>query len=164
MKIQLRKPLLSDAKRYFEILNHPEFYYFPAKPASIKAERDFLRGIKKRIAEGSEYSFAVMLNGKHVGGAGINMREGLPYKCEIGYFIAREHWGKGIATEAVRLLEEFVAENLDVVRIAIHMAKENTGSQKVAIKSGYKKEGLMKKYLKIGDKLHDCYLYAKIVG
>lgn len=26
MRIELRKPLLSDAKRYFEILNHPEFY------------------------------------------------------------------------------------------------------------------------------------------
>jgi RimJ/RimL family protein N-acetyltransferase len=164
MKIELRKPLLSDAKRYFEILNHPEFYYFPAKPASVKAERDFLRGIKKRIAEGTEYSFAVMLNGKHVGGAGITMHERIPYKCEVGYFIAREHWGKGIATEAVRLLEEYIAENLDVVRIAICMAKGNVGSQRVAIKSGYKKEGLMKKHLKLGDKYHDSYLYAKIVG
>ena len=57
MKIELRKPLLSDAKRYYEMLNHPEFYYFPAKPASIKEEREFLRGLKNRMKNGSEYSF-----------------------------------------------------------------------------------------------------------
>lgn len=163
MKIELRKPLLSDAKRYFEILNHPEFYFFPAKPASIKDEREFLRGLKKRIAKGTEYSFAVVVNGEHVGGAGINMREAFPYRCEIGYFIARKYWGKGIATKVVGLIEEFIAENLDVVRVTINMAKENVSSRKVAIKSGYKNEGLMKKYLKIGDKYHDCHLYAKIL-
>ena len=86
-----------------------------------------------------------------------------PYRCEIGYFIAREYWGNGIATKAVALLEQYVAQNLDVVRITICMAKENLASRKVAIKSNYKKEALMKKYLKIGDNYHDSYLYAKIL-
>lgn len=31
------------------------------------------------------------------------------------------------------------------------------------VKSGYKKEGLLKKYLKVGDKFHDCHIYAKVV-
>lgn len=43
MKVTLREPLLSDAKRYVEILSHPEFIYFPAKPATVKEEKEFLR-------------------------------------------------------------------------------------------------------------------------
>jgi len=163
VKIELRKPLISDAKRYFEILSHPDFYFFPAKPTNIEAEKNFIRGIKARIKNGTEHSFAVIVNGKHIGGAGINMIKMFPYRCEIGYFVDHKYWGRGIATKVVGLLEKFIVENMDVVRIEIAMAKENIGSRRVAIKSGYKKEGLMKKHLKIGEKFHDSYLYAKIV-
>ena len=113
MKIELRKPLLSDAKRYLEILSHPEFYFFPASPVSIKGEKEFLRGLKKRIADGTEYSFAVILNGEHIGGAGIVPNQMFPYRCEIGYFIDRKHWGKGIATKVTALLEEFIVEKTE---------------------------------------------------
>jgi ribosomal-protein-alanine N-acetyltransferase len=163
MKIQLRKPVLSDAKRYLEILSHPEFHYFPAKPKTVKEERDFLRKLKKLEKDGFEYNFAVMANGRHVGGAGIKINRQYPYICEVGYFVDRKYWNRGISTKAVALLEKFIAEKPDIVRIEIFMAKENAGSEKVAIKSGYQKEGLMKKRLKIGNTFHDCYLYAKIL-
>ena len=163
MKIQLRKPVLSDAKRYLEILSHSEFYYFPAKPKTVKDEKDFLRKSRKLEKDGAQYNFAVMANGRHVGGAGIKINQQYPYVCEIGYFVDRKYWNKGISTKAVGLLEKFITKKQDIVRIEIFMAKENIGSRKVAIKSGYKKEGLMKKRLKIGDKFHDCWLYAKIM-
>ena len=89
MRIKLRKPLISDAKRYYEILNHPEFHFFPAKPESIREEKDFLRKIKKQIDDGTHHAFAVIANGKHVGGAGIIMNERYPHSCELGFFVAR---------------------------------------------------------------------------
>ena len=113
--------------------------------------------------EGIQFDFAIMVNGNHVGGTGIKIKQKFPYICEIGYFIDRKYWNKGIATKAVQLLEEFIATNLEIVRIEITSAKNNVGSCKVAVKSGYKKEGLMKKYLKVGEVYHDCHLYAKIL-
>jgi len=163
MKVELRKPLLSDAKRYFEILNHPDFLYFPVKPATIKEEKDFLRDLKEMIKKKVRFSFAVTANGKHVGATGLKINQRYPYICEAGYFIDRKYWNKGIATEALELIEKFIADKLDITRIEIITAKGNVASQKVAIKSGYKKEGLMKKYLKISDEFHDCFLYAKIL-
>ena len=162
MNIELRKPRISDAKRYLEILSHREFTYFPAKPATLKEEQDFLRLSKSLREKGSQYDFAIMANGKHVGAAGIKIKE-YPYICEIGYFVDRKYWNKGISTRAVQLLEEFIASNLKILRIEIITAKKNVGSCKVAVKSGYKKEGLMKKYLKISEVYHDCCLYAKIL-
>ena len=163
MKVQLRKVLISDARRFMEILSHPEFTYFPAKPATLKEEKDFLRKANTLRKEGHLYNFAVLANGKHVGGAGIRINEQFPHIGVIGYFIDRNYWNKGIATKAVELLEEFIAENLDIVRLEITAAKKNLASRQIAIKSGYKKEGVMKKYLKIGDTYHDCLLYAKIL-
>lgn len=145
------------------MLNHPEFRYIPAKPKSIEEEKAFLRGAKERMKNRTEYTFAVTANGKHIGGAGFRINLAFPHKCEIGYFVDRKYWGKGIATKIVGLLEKYIAENLNIVRIEIPMAKENISSRKVAIKAGYKKEGLMRKYVKIGDRYHDSYLYAKIV-
>jgi ribosomal-protein-alanine N-acetyltransferase len=163
MKIKLRKPLISDAKRYYEILNHPEFHYFPAKPATLKEEIEFLRGLKERVKKGVEHSFVIIANGKLIGGAGIRPDSKGPYRCEIGFFIDRKYWGKGIATKVVAMLEEYIAENLDITRVGIVLVTKNIGSRRVAIKSGYKKEGLMKKYQKLGDKFFDCHLYAKIL-
>ena len=163
MNIELRKLLLSDAKPFFDILNHPEFHFFPVKAASIKEQRDRLREIKKQSKEGVKHTFAILLNSKVIGGTAITIDQQAPYRCSIGYFIDRKHWGKGIATKVTALLEDFIATNLDIVRIKMITAKGNIGCQKVAIKTGYKREGLMKKYLKIGDKYHDCHLYAKIL-
>jgi ribosomal-protein-alanine N-acetyltransferase len=163
MKIKLRKMLLSDAKRFFEILSHQEFYYFPAKPTSVKQEEGLLRELKKSRKEGLKHTFAIINNRKNVGGAGITINKQSPYRCMIGYFIDRKFWNKGIATEAVKLLEDFITKNLDMVRIEIITAKKNAASQSVAIKSGYKKEGLLRKYLKVGDKFHDCYIYSKVL-
>jgi ribosomal-protein-alanine N-acetyltransferase len=163
-KITLREPLLSDAKRYVEILSHPEFIYFPAKPASVRAEKEFLRKSKQLRKEGTLYDFAVLADGKHVAAAGIRIIPHQPHICNIGYFVDRAFWNKGIATRAVECLEAFIDKALPgIVRIEIIAAKDNIASQKVAVKSGYKKEGLMKKYMKIGDTFHDCVLYAKIV-
>lgn len=163
MKIKLRKPLISDAKRFFEILNHPEFYYFPAKPATIKEEVEFLRERKEQVRKGLQHTFSIMTNGKVIGGANISPDSKGPYRCEIGYFIDRKYWGKGIATKVVAMLEEYIAENLDITRVEIVMVTKNIGSRRVAIKSGYKKEGLMRKCQKVGDKFFDCHLYAKIL-
>ncbi len=42
-KVELRDQRVSDAKRYFEILNNPNFKYFKICPKDIEAERNFLR-------------------------------------------------------------------------------------------------------------------------
>lgn len=54
-------------------------------------------------------------------------------KPELAYWIGREHWGKGIATEAAaRFLSEFSARP-----IYAHVAKDNIGSLRVLEKCGF---------------------------
>ncbi|MCJ7775476.1 MAG: GNAT family N-acetyltransferase, partial [Desulfobulbaceae bacterium] len=86
-----------------------------------------------------------------------------PYIGEIGFFVDEQYWGRGITTEALIKLEEFIIEKTDITRIEIKTAKQNKASQRVAVKAGYIKEGILAQMLFIEDKCFDCYLYSKII-
>ncbi|MBU0528893.1 GNAT family N-acetyltransferase [bacterium] len=104
-----------------------------------------------------------MCNGKLIGGCGIAINQRRKYIGEIGYFIDEGYWGRGIASKAVTILENIGFETLHLKRIEILMNPKNIDSKKVALKCGYKKEGIMKKAIKDGDNFSDSYLYAKVV-
>ncbi len=162
VKVELRNQRVSDAKRFFTILNNPNFKYFKICPKDIEAEKDFLRQNSEKRKNNEEFNYAILFNGELVGGCGININQFRTFIGEIGYFLDEEYWGKGIATKAIKLLEKIGFQKLGLKRIEILMDPRNRGSEKVAIKCGFSKEGTMKKANKNGDEYTDAHLYAKI--
>jgi ribosomal-protein-alanine N-acetyltransferase len=62
---------------------------------------------------------------------------------EIGYtMFSREHRGRGIATQAVRLLVRHLFDSLLINRLEIRMDTRNLASERVAVKCGFTKEGV----------------------
>lgn len=161
-KVTIRYQQLSDAQRFYEILNNPNFIYFSAKPESAKDEKKFLWKNPKKRKNNLEYNYSILFNGKIVGGVGIKINQHRKYIGEIGYFIDEVYWKRGIATEAVKLVEETGFNRLGLKRIEILMNPKNKASEKVAKKCGYKKEGLLRKIIKRSDsKMDDALIYAK---
>jgi ribosomal-protein-alanine N-acetyltransferase len=70
--------------------------------------------------------------------------KGVPYfdAREIGYTIAPQARGRGIATEAVGLLVRYLFNSTRFNRLEIRMDSRNTASENVAIKCGFRKEGV----------------------
>ncbi len=163
MNVEIRPQRVSDVKRYFEILSSPNFHYLPAKPKTLEEERCFLRLNAEKRRNGTEFNFSIIYNGKHVGAIGGRLDTFRPYIGEIGFFVDEKYWGIGITTEALKKLEKFIIEKTDITRMEIRMAKQNKASQRVAVKGGYKKEGILAQMLFIEYKCFDCYLYAKIL-
>lgn len=161
-KVELRDQRVSDAKRFFEILNNPNFEYFKICPKNIEAERDFLRQNSEKRKNNKEFNYAILFNGKLVGGCGIHINQFRTFIGEIDYFLDEEYWGKGIATKAIKLLEDIGFKKLGLKRIEILMHPKNFSSEKVAVKCGYEKEGTMKQAARNGDEYTDAHLYAKI--
>lgn len=163
-KIQLRFYKITDAKKVFQIVTNPSFKYFHTKVKSVKAEEAWIKANSLKRKNNIEWNYAVVRNTEIVGGVGVKIDRSRPYVGEIGYFVAEDYWGQGIATQAVKLLEKICFKDLKLSRIEILMRPENKASEKVARKSGYKKEGLLKKKVKdqIG-KLRDVYIYAKVL-
>ena len=64
---------------------------------------------------------------------------------ELSYLIfGQEHMGKGYATDAVRLMTEYLFARLRINRVQLNIHPENEASRKVATKAGYSLEGRMR--------------------
>lgn len=163
MKVKIRPQRVEDAKRFFEILSNPKFKYFPAKPKTIKEEKDFLRLNADKRKTNSEFNFSIFYEEYHVGAIGVRINPFRPHIGEIGFFVDEKYWNKGIASIALKLLEDYIKSNLNLNRLEIMMVKENKASQKIAINAGYKKEGVLRKMLLVEDKWYDSYLYSSIL-
>ena len=162
-KITIRPHQIRDARRFYEILNSPNFTYFQAKPKSIKDEREYLRKSFQKRKDGLEYNYAILLDGQVIGSVGVKVDQHRRYIGEIGYFVEDKHWGKGIAPQAVKLIEEVGFGELSLKRLEIRMQPPNGPSEQVAIKSGYQKEGHLHGALRWSDQeMRDLYLYAKV--
>ncbi|MBD3209246.1 GNAT family N-acetyltransferase [Candidatus Woesearchaeota archaeon] len=163
MTIRLRPQEMEDAERFFEILDNKNFIFFEVMLESVEDERAWLEKSFERKKNNQEHNYTILLDEKIIGGCGIKIRQHRQFIGEIGYFIDEEHWRKGIATEATKRLEKIGFEELGLNRIEVWMHPDNKGSEKVAVKSGYKKEGFMRKcvFNKRKQGYQDALLYAK---
>jgi RimJ/RimL family protein N-acetyltransferase len=69
----------------------------------------------------------------------------------FGYWIARESRGRGVATEALTALCRWAVETLGVKRLELLTDLDNQGSQRVAEKAGFQREGILRSSLENRD-------------
>jgi len=58
--------------------------------------------------------------------------------CEIGYCIAKDHWGKGLMSEAIRAVTDYVFSSTDYLWIQARYDLENSASGRCLEKCNYK--------------------------
>ena len=77
-----------------------------------------------------------------VGGIGLmDLDDGPAHQAELGYWIARSHWGLGIATEAARAVLDMAFHGLRLKRIEAGHFPDNLGSARVLAKLGFVQRG-----------------------
>ena len=113
--------------------------------------------------ENDTFAFAITVNGKAIGSIGAFRQTNIHNKtAELGYYIAEEYWGKGIMTEAVKQLCDYVFSNTDIIRIYAEPFAYNIGSCRVLEKAGFQYEGTLRSNaLKNGNVL-DMKMYSKL--
>lgn len=162
-KVTIRYQQPRDAKRFFEILNNPKFKYLSTAVKSLKAEEKWLKANPEKRKSNLEWNYSILFGNEMVGGIGIRINQTRKYIGEIGYFVDEKYWGKGIATEAVRLIEQAGFKKNRLTRLEIIMDPRNKASEKVAKKNKYRQEGLMRKVIKDKNgEMRDALLYAKL--
>ncbi len=117
------------------------------------------------VNEGSKNGWvkAITFNDQFVGTVGARPLSYDSSRCaEIGYWLGREHWGKGIATAAVNYLTDYVFERTDIVRLQADVYRGNDASARVLEKCGYVREGVLRKMIYKNERFYDCLLYARI--
>ena len=102
---------------------------------------------------------ALAETGEVVGDVAINLTWNS--RCaEIGYTVAREHWGKGYATEASAAVVGYLFEQVGVSRIAGMLHPENTASAMVLERLGFIHEGHTRLSYWVGDDNSDDWIYG----
>ncbi len=105
--------------------------------------------------------FAIIVDEQPVGSIGLHMQADILRKnYEIGYWLGEEHWGKGIAVEAVRQICEYGFASLDCMRIFARIFGNNTASQKVVQKAGFVLEATFEKTILKNGEFLDELIYA----
>ncbi|KAJ0093433.1 hypothetical protein Patl1_25344 [Pistacia atlantica] len=92
---------------------------------------------------------AICINNRPIGAITVTPKSGHD-KCrgELGYALASNYWGKGIATQAVKMVAKTIFDEWPhLERLEALVDVENVGSQRVLEKAGFKKEGVLRKYL-----------------
>jgi [ribosomal protein S5]-alanine N-acetyltransferase len=96
-----------------------------------------------------------------VGIVHVDWEEG---RCELGYWVARESRGRGLATRAVRVLCGWILESLPIDRVEIHAEPENTSSRRVAEAAGFRFEGVLRSYFINKGERRDAASYSLLRG
>ena len=80
--------------------------------------------------------------------------------AEIGYWLGKKYWGKGIMKEAIKLILDFGFKKLKLVRIYAKVMHPNITLAKLLEKSGFKYEGRMRKTILRRGKWMDDLRYS----
>lgn len=163
-KVILRPPQYSDWKAWADERKKNKLYLQPWEPLwSInELERSsFVKRVRmfERLSHNDQaYSFLIFTidNEDFIGEVNIsNVQRGIIQSCTIGYWIAKDCEGKGMMSESLELVKEFIFNELKLHRIEAACLPHNMPSLKVLLKNGFIKEGTARKLLKINDKWQD---------
>lgn len=107
---------------------------------SVVDEATFIRRSRMDLAAGTNLSCAIVVERSLVGAIGCSI-ESVNRSAEIGYWITASFEGRGLVTRAAQVLTDFLVTEINVHRITIRAATENTRSRAVATRLGFVHEG-----------------------
>ena len=106
--------------------------------------------------------FAITVDGTLAGGIGYTRRTDVErIGAEVGYWLGRHFWGRGVATAALRLLTVHAfAAHPDLRRLWAVPFATNTASARVLEKAGYTREGTLRQSAIKDGVVLDQWMYA----
>jgi ribosomal-protein-alanine N-acetyltransferase len=108
--------------------------------------------------------FAIVVNGQPVGGIGfLTQKDVFRRSAEIGYWLGKNYWGKGLMTQALSAVTQYAFDNFEICRIYAGVFAWNPASARVLEKSGYEFEARLKNAITKDGKTTDQLLYAKLL-
>jgi ribosomal-protein-serine acetyltransferase len=138
----LRRWTLDDAEVLWQAVSEsaehlrPWLRFMADEPLPIERRRELLAEWSSQWERGGDVHYAILAGGEVAGGAGLHRRRG-PEILEIGYWVHRDHLGRGVATEASRLLRDAAFEVEGIEHVQIHCDRANKRSNAVPARLGF---------------------------
>jgi RimJ/RimL family protein N-acetyltransferase len=129
----------------------PKFTRIPANYQMANAEHYVRERSPNGFTMRTELQLVLEYDGKFAGALSFHTLVLEEEKAEIGYWLTEDVRGKGIATQATKLLTEYGFETIGFHRIEALVVESNTPSLKVLKNAGYVQEGVLRDKSCCGD-------------
>lgn len=128
--------LLADAvERNLDHLR-PRMAWAMQEPISINERRTRLEQWEREWSEGGDCAMAIVKDGGIAGSCGLHRRRG-PHGLEIGYWVDKDHLGRGIGTRVASLLTTAAFSVPGIAFVEIHHDHANIRSRQIPQRLGY---------------------------
>ena len=166
-RVTLRGWRLSDVPQIVAMCSEPDVIRFTSVPVPYDADdaRLWLDLHPARLAAGDGAAFAITEDGDElpVGSIGVRVMhdQGI---AETGYHVVEARRGRGLATAALRLIARWTFAELPVARLQLTTHLDNPGSQRVAEKAGFTREGVLRAWADQRGERPDLVMWSLLPG
>lgn len=168
--VRLRPVRLRDGAAWSRIRLADQAHLEPWEPVAdvnwqvrhaISSWPSICSGLRGEARKGRMLPYAIELDGEFCGQLTIgNVTHGALRSAWIGYWVAKEHNGGGVATGAVALGLDHGFGPVGLHRIEATVRPENAPSRAVLAKARFREEGLLRRYLEVDGAWRDHLLVA----
>lgn len=171
--VELHPPRRRDAAEWSRLRMANEDWLRPWEPSSTipwhlrhsaAAYRTMRRAVVRRARLGTSVPFAVRVEGRLAGQVTVdNIVRGALRSGYLGYWIDRSVAGRGMASLAVALVCDHAFASVGLHRVQADIRPENGPSQRLVERLGFRREGLLRRYLDIDGAWRDHVAYGLLV-
>ena len=122
--------------------------------------RAFIQATRKQHEDRNGFTCGLRFRGRLVGVVGLHGIDWANRKTSIGYWVARDHQGRGIVTRACRALLPHLFGELGLNRVEIACAPGNRKSAAIPERLGFVREGLLREPERLYDRYVDHVVYG----
>ena len=123
--------------------------------------RSLVSGLLAQFRDGFGLPLIIEVDKRIVGQLNVaNILYGSVGSANIGYWIARQHAGRGITPRAVAMAIDYLLIEGGLHRVEIDIRPENTASLRVVEKLGLREEGLKQRFIHIAGAWADHRSFA----
>ncbi|ASI98756.1 GNAT family N-acetyltransferase [Thermococcus celer] len=142
-----------DVRKY---LSYPEEVFF------YEDELEWYEALRKEKKHEKVFTIVENSSRSVVGLIGLHRIDYHNGRAELGYFLAREYWGHGYASEAVRLALDYAFEWLNLRKVYAHVFETNAPSIRVLEKNGFTLAGRWRRHQHVpGEGFVDVLCYER---
>jgi ribosomal-protein-alanine N-acetyltransferase len=167
-EVTIRPAVRSDAAEVAALLSSQRQHLKPWDPRREQAfftrggQRSRLSQVERERAAGTSFRFLILEAGELAGEVSItNVVRRSFQSANVGYWVAGERCGRGVATSAVAAICGFAFGELGLHRLEAGTLLHNTGSQIVLDRNGFRPFGVASAYLRIAGAWCDHVLFQR---
>ena len=136
-RLILRPQALADAPGLFAILSDPEAMRFWNRPAitRLAVVEELMREQQVAMDQGLCRYWTLHSNGHAIGSIDLSLIQ--EASAELGFMLRSDHWGQGLASEAVKAVVAHAFDALALTRLAAVAQSANRAAARVLEKNGF---------------------------